>query len=88
MSEAFRVFLVGDDDFLRRIPVGRYEKMLKADPKECLPEYAGKRVRHALVVLELVNRKPVKIIQTQYSYLSFDAEGKIDFTEFEKRQGW
>ncbi len=85
MSEAFRVFLIGDDDSLRSLPLRRYERMLKADPKECLPGYAGKRVRYALVVLELVNRKPEKIIQTQYSYLSFDAEGKIDFTEFEKQ---
>ena len=85
MSSAFRVFLVVDDDCLKRLPLRRYERMLKADPKESLPEYAGKRLRYALVFLELVDRKPARIDQIQYSYLSFDAEGKIDQSEFEKQ---
>ena len=85
MATAFRVFLVGDDDSLKRLPIGRYEKMLKADPKESLPEYAGKRVRYALVILELVNRKPVEIEEIQYSYLTFDAQGRLDPADFEKQ---
>jgi hypothetical protein len=85
MSEAFRVFIVGDDDSLRRLPLRRYEKMLKADLKESLPEYAGKRLRYALVFLELFDRKPAEIIQIQYSYLTFNAEGRIDQSEFEKQ---
>jgi hypothetical protein len=59
--------------------------MLKADLNESLAEYAGKRLRYALVFLERFDRKPVEIIQIQYSYLSFDAEGKIDQSEFEKQ---
>ena len=85
MGEAFRVFLVGDDDSLRRLSLRLYERMLKEDPKESIPEFAGKRLRYALVFLELFDRKPVEVIQIQYSYLSFDAEGKIDQSEFEKQ---
>jgi hypothetical protein len=85
MGEAFRVYLVGDDDSLRRLPLRLYERMLKADPKESIPEYAGKRLRYALVFLEVLDRKPVEVIQTQYSYLSFDTEGKIDQSEYEKQ---
>ena len=85
MATAFRVFLVGDDDSLKRLPIGRYEKMLRADPRESLPEYAGKRVRYALVILELVNRKPVEIEEIQYSYLSFDAQGRLDSADFERQ---
>jgi hypothetical protein len=59
--------------------------MLRADPKESLPEYAGKRVRYALVILELVNRKPVEIEEIQYSYLTFDAQGRLDPADFEKQ---
>ena len=85
MGEAFRVFLVGNDDSLRRLPLRLYERMLKGDPKRSLPEYAGKRLRYALVFLELFERKPLEVIQIQYSYLCFDAEGKIDQSEFEKQ---
>jgi len=49
-----------------------------------LPEYAGKWVRYVSAIVELVKRKPIEIIQIQYSYLYFDSEGKIDEREQEK----
>jgi len=42
-------------------------------------------VRYALVILELVNRKPVEIEEIQYSYLTFDAQGRLDPADFEKQ---
>ncbi len=44
----------------------------------------GKRVKYAHVVVELENRKPVNVVMIQYSYLSFDAEGRIDQSSMEK----
>jgi hypothetical protein len=41
-------------------------------------------MRYALVVLDLVNRRPVEILQIQYSYLSFDLEGRVDPAEQDK----
>jgi len=35
--------------------------------------------------LELVNSKPFQIEEIQYSYLSFDAQGRLDQTDFEKQ---
>ena len=49
-----------------------------------MPEYAGKRVRYALVVVDLLNRELVEIIRSEYSFLPFDAEGRIDPAECEK----
>jgi hypothetical protein len=40
-------------------------------------QYAGKRVRCAVIVVELVDRKPVKILRCQYSYLSFGSNGTL-----------
>jgi hypothetical protein len=85
MGETFRVFVVGDDNSLRSFPLRKYERMVKADPKESMPEYAGKRLHYALVFLELFERKPLKVIQIQYSYLCFDAEGKLDQSEFQNQ---
>ena len=39
---------------------------------------------YALVVVNLANRKPVEILRFEYSFLSFDAEGRIDPAESEK----
>ena len=39
---------------------------------------------YALVVVDLVNRKPVEIIRFEYSLLHFDPAGRIDPAESEK----
>jgi repressor LexA len=51
---------------------------------ECFPEYAGKRVRYALVAIDLVDRKPVEFLYMEYGYLDFDANGQLDIVEQEK----
>ena len=84
MGISLRIFLVDDDDSIKRLPLTRYERLLQCDPEEGFPEYAGKRVRYALVVVDLVNRIPVEILRIQYSLLSFDSEGRIDPIEREK----
>ena len=84
MGTGLRIFLINDDDSLQRFPLARFERLIDRDPKERLPQYAGKRVRYALVIADLVNRKPVEILGIQYSILTFDSEGKIDAAELEK----
>ena len=84
MGIGLRIFLVHDDDSIQRLSLACYERLLRRDPKERLPRYAGKRVRYALVVLELANRKPVEIMGIQYSLLNFDSEGRIDVAEQER----
>ncbi len=84
MGISLRIFIVDDDDKLQRLPLARYDRLLAPNSKECMPQYAGKRVRYALVVVDLINRTPVEILRFEYSFLSFDAEGRIDPTESEK----
>ncbi len=84
MGTGIRVFFVNEDETLKRIPLTRYERLLGADTEVRLQEYAGKRVRYALAMLEFVNRKPVEIVSIQYSILSFDPSGRIDAGELEK----
>ena len=70
-----RIFLLNDDGSLERMPVGRYNRLLQRHPSERLFQYAGKRVRCAVIVVESINRKPVEILKCQYSYLFFDSDG-------------
>jgi hypothetical protein len=79
-----RIFVVNDDDSIRRLELARYDRLLQRDPNEQLTEYTGKRVRYALVVVYLVDREPAEILRIQYSYLSFDSEGRIDQAEGER----
>lgn len=77
-AQASESFLSTDDGSLKRFPVARFERLFQGHPEECLPEYAGKRVRYVLISLDLENRKPVEILGIGYHILTFDPEGKID----------
>jgi hypothetical protein len=84
MGTGFRVFLVNDDDSLYRMPLARYERLLRFEPQERLPAYAGKRVKCALVVLDVLGRTPLGIRKIDHFMLSFDAEGRIDTNEWDR----
>jgi hypothetical protein len=84
MGISLRIFLLDEDDSLRRLPATRYERLLRREPGESLPEHAGKRLRYAEVAVELQNRKPIAIWRIAYCILHLDSEGRVDAEEQEK----
>jgi len=46
--------------------------LLNRSPDERLLEYSGKRVRYALIVVDLVNRRPIEIVRDEFGFLDFD----------------
>jgi len=81
MGTSLRIFLVNENDSLCPLPRARYERLLRHEAGERLPEYADKRTRCAVVVLETAHRNPIAISRIVYSYLPFDAYGRIDIAE-------
>jgi ribose 5-phosphate isomerase len=77
MGLGMRIFIVKDDGSLERLPVGRYNRLLQPDSNERLLQYADRRVRCAVIVVESKDRIPVEIVKSQYSYLLFDHEGRL-----------
>ena len=84
MGLGTRIFIVKEDDSLQRLTLKRYNRLIKGHPEEGLMQYAGKTIRYALIVLEMINRKPVEILMTEYSFLTFDSKGRLDAGEREK----
>jgi hypothetical protein len=84
MGISLRIFIVDDNDSLQRFPLARYDRLLGRDPKERIPQYANKRIRYALVVVSLINRRPVEILKIEYSFLSFDPDGMVDPADIER----
>lgn len=78
-----RAFLIDNNDSLHKISIAKLERLHRYDDKERMMEFAGKRVRYAMVFLETLNRKPAKIITTQYSILTFNDQGQLDKKEIE-----
>jgi len=86
MGLSIRVFIVEDDDSIKRLPLAQYERLLKRDPNESLPKYAGRRIRYTLIVVDLVNRKPIEVVRDEYAYLDFDEEGRFKEPEHDKEE--
>ena len=84
MGLGCRVFLIGDKDSLQRISMARLDRLLHFDRRESLQQYAGKRVRCAMVFLEVAGRQVRGIRNIDYFSLQFDDEGRIDKKEWEK----
>jgi hypothetical protein len=86
MGFSCRTFLIACDDTLWRLSSTRLDRMLRDPASHCLPGFAGQRARMASVVVELVARNPVRVVRNTFSILTFDAEGHIDPSRFEKQQ--
>ena len=84
MGVSVRVFLVDDNDSLQRIPMTRLDRLLHFDRRESLQQYAGKRVRCAMVFSLVAGRRVLSIRNIDYFWLSFDDKGRIDKKEWEK----
>ena len=56
MGLGTRIFIVKEDDSLQRLTLKRYNLLIKGHPDEGLMQYAGKRIRYALIVLEMINQ--------------------------------
>lgn len=84
MGLGTKIFIVKEDDSLQRLSLKRYKLFIKGHPDEGLMQFAGKRIRYALIVLVMINRKPVEILMTEYSFLTFDSKGRLDASEREK----
>ena len=60
--------------------------MHKHDPDERLLKYAGQRVRYALIVVDLVNRRPIEILKDEFGFLFFDDKGRLKASEHGKAE--
>jgi len=80
MGVGLRIYIVNDDNSLKRLSLKKYEGLMKRDPDISFPQYADKRVRYAEVAIEFENRKPVEILRMEYFIMHFDSKGRIDGT--------
>ena len=84
MGIGCRVFLVDDNDSLQRISMARLDRLLHFDRAESFPQYSGKRVRCAMVFVEVAGRQVLAIRNIDYFLLPLDDNGKINKKEWEK----
>ena len=82
MGMVCRVFMVDDNDSLQRLPMVRFNRLLRFEKRESFPQYAGKRIRCAMAVLVVAGKQVQTIRHIDYFILPFDAKGSIDKREW------
>ncbi|MFP3647678.1 hypothetical protein [Paraburkholderia sp. SIMBA_054] len=86
MGYSVRTFLIAGDDTVWRLASNRLWQMLHDPASQCLPAFAGQRIRTADVIVELKAREPVQVVRRTFFILTFDPEGHIDLGKFGKQQ--
>ena len=86
MSLRCRTFLIADDDTLCRLTNARFDRMLRDPTSYPLPAMAGQRVRMANIVVEVVDRVPVRVVRSTFAMLTIDDDGRIDSRKFTQQQ--
>ena len=84
MGTGVRVFFMGSDSSVRKVPLSKFERLYGNRSEECFPEYADERVRCAMVFVRLENRKPAEIIHADYFIVPFTSDGRVDQEERER----
>ncbi len=86
-SASVRFFFITDDDKILRVPINKFERLLRGSYEEKTERFAGKRIRAAEIAVKLENRKPVEVLRAIYYYLHFNEKGILDYDRFMKDGG-
>src|SRR5438067_8705655 len=86
MSFAYRKFIVNDDGTLTKLRSTIFDRLLRDPQHHSMPALAGKRVRMADIIVQLEDRRPIRVVRREYFVVSFDEAGRLDTTRFLKQQ--
>ena len=86
MGISNRRFLLDQDDYLFQLPNSTYERMLQDPGSNPITRFASQRVRMADLLVELLDRRPIRLVRSTYGIFTFNADGCFDTNTFERQQ--
>lgn len=86
MGLSSRLFLLSADDTLHALAGTAFMRMLRREDVARVPDFAGQRVRQASIVVELVNRTPLRMVHWTFCVLDIDADGLLDVERLSAQQ--
>ncbi|MBU1677278.1 MAG: hypothetical protein KKD86_00250 [Bacteroidetes bacterium] len=78
MNLSNRVFAVLEGEEIVRIGSNQFMKLHRFDEGVSYEKFRNKKIKIALYLIELRNRKPFCVVQEWYNYYEFDEEGRFD----------
>jgi len=86
MGLSSKLFLLAADDTLYALASTAFMRMLRREDVSRVPDFAGKRVRQASIVVEVVDGTPSRMVHWTFSILDFDAGGLLDVERLSTQQ--
>jgi hypothetical protein len=86
MGLALRVLLVDRSDRVHRFGIAKFDEMRRNPARHRYPQFAGQRVRTVEAVVQLVDRKPTRVVRMTFDIFTFDRAGCFDSETFERQQ--
>ncbi len=83
MGIRVRIFFCAEDS-VRSFPYAKFERLWNGDTADRIPEYAGQRIKYALVTVYTEKRQPIEITHIDCSYIVVDDKGKFDQDSIQK----
>lgn len=84
MRTAPRYYLIADDGSIHRLARTTFYDLIQQKIATPFPEFKGKRVRLAAVHVRLDGRRPVGVTRASFTFMTFDANGMFDSTEWDE----
>ena len=86
MGISSRRLLLRSGDHLYQLPNSTYERMRQDPGSHPITRFASQRVRMADLLVELVDRQPMRVVRCAYGIFTFNADGCFDPKSFERQQ--
>jgi hypothetical protein len=86
MGLSLRMLLVDRSDRIHRFGIAKFDEMRRNPAQHRYPQFAGQRVRTVEAVVELVDRKPTRVVRITFDIFTFDDAGCFDSETFERQQ--
>jgi hypothetical protein len=77
MRIGFRRYVLDTAGVLYQIPNAAFDRMLRDPVRNRLPRFAGQRVRSAEMSVALMNGKPIAVVRSSFSILTFKKNGAL-----------
>jgi len=86
MGIGCRRFIVEDEGSLVRLKNTLFERLLRDPKHHTMPALAGQRVRMAEILVQLADRRPIRVARRVYFIVQFDEAGRLDTARFQEQQ--
>jgi len=80
------MFLLDQDDDLYQLPNRMFKRMLQDPAGNPITRFANQRVRMADLLVELLDRQPIRVVSSTYGIFTFNPDGCFDPNTFERQQ--